>query len=165
MSGELTVLNQETDLQVGGQGVDFNNPLFKLKPSTLTIVQPQSQVEGAKKGHLRIVETNDQFETMYCTLLTMPVENRNWHIGNAGEMNRTSENLMCYSLDMIRPSEKSKIPQAVLCKNCSKADWAPYREYKDKNGKSNKSLIPSCDPFYRVFLIDTVLNFHRRWYS
>ena len=164
MAGELTVLNNQTELQVGGQGVDFNNPLFNLKPATLSIVQPSSTTEGATKGNLRIYDTGDEFKEMFCSLLIMPQERRAWYVGEPGELNRSSDNLMCFSNDMIAPHSKAKMPQALACAKCSKADWEPYRQYKDKNGKGNKSLIPPCDAFYLVHLIDTVYQLPLRMY-
>ena len=164
MAGELTVLNNPTDLQVGGLGVDFNNPLFNLRPATLSIVQPSSTTEGATKGNLRIYDTGDEFREMSVALLTMPSERRAWYVGEPGELNRSPDNLMCFSNDMIAPHAKAKMPQSVLCSKCSKADWEPYRQYKDKNGKGNKSLIPPCDAFYLVYLIDTVYQLPLRMY-
>jgi hypothetical protein len=165
MSGELTVLNNQTELQpTGGLGIDFNSKLFSLKPATLTIVQPSSTLDGATKGNLRIAETSDEFKEMYCSLLIMPSERRSWYIGEAGELNRTPDNLMCFSTDMVRPHDKAKMPQAVLCSKCPKADWEPYRQYKEKNGKGNKALIPPCDAFYLVHLIDTVYQLPLRMY-
>lgn len=155
MSSELTVLNNSA-IEQGGLGIDTNNKLFQVKPGTLTIVQPNSQIEGAVKGKLRISETGDQFDEMFCTLLVMPQEQRQYHIGNAGELNRTYENLMCWSYDMIKPDKKAKIPQAITCASCPKQDWGPWREYKEANGVTNKALIPSCDAHYKVVLLDTV---------
>lgn len=163
MTTELTVLNNAA-LQEGGVGVDFNNKLFKLKPAVLTIVQPQSTIPGATKGALRIADTGDEFTEMYCALLSIPSEQRQWHIGERGELNRIPENLMCFSTDMIKPHAKAKKPQAVLCANCSRADWEPYRQYKEQNGKANKSLIPSCDAFYIAYLIDTVYQLPLKLY-
>lgn len=156
MSTELTVLNNQTAIQEGGLGVDFSSKLFELKPANLTIVQPNSQVEGAVKGNLRIVETGDQFESMWCTLLVMPTEQRQYHFGQPGELNRTPENLACFSTDMIVPHNKAKFPQALNCASCPKADWGPWREYKEKNnGMTNKNLIPPCDAHYKALLIDS----------
>jgi hypothetical protein len=89
MGTELTILNNETAIQEGGLGLESSNKLFQVKPGTLTVVQPNSQIEGAIKGKLRISETGDQFDEMFCTLLVQPSEQRQYHIGNASEMNRT----------------------------------------------------------------------------
>ena len=151
----LTVLNNNTAIQEGGLGVDFGSKLFELKPANLFIVQNNSTIEGAIKGNLRIAETGDQFESMYCTLLVMPTEQRQYHIGQPGELNRTPENLMCFSTNMVEPHQKARIPQAALCANCARADWEPWREYKEKNnGQTNKQLIPPCDAHYRALFID-----------
>jgi hypothetical protein len=155
MGTELTVLNNQTAIQEGGLGVDFSNRLFSLKPANLFIVQNNSTIEGAIKGNLRIAETGDQFDHIYCTLLVMPTEQRQYHIGEPGELNRTPENLMCFSTDMTVPHPKARIPQAMNCASCPRADWGPWREYKEKNdGKTNKNLIPPCDAHYRALLID-----------
>ena len=75
MGTELTVLNNTVlAIQKGGLGVDFNNPLFRLEPATLSIVQKNTTVEGAKQGFLRISETGDQFEEVWATMLAMPTE-------------------------------------------------------------------------------------------
>ena len=156
MGNELVVLNNtSTAIQQGGLGVDFNNPLFRLEPATLSIVQKNSTVEGAKQGFLRISETGDQFETVWATLLGMPGEGRQYHIGDRSEMNRTPENLMCFSTDTIVPHDKARVPQAINCASCARADWTPWREYKEKNnGQTNKALIPPCDSSYKALLID-----------
>lgn len=155
MSNALTVLNTNTAIQDGGLGVDFGNKLFKLKPANIFIVQNNSTIEGAVKGNLRIAETGDQYESIWATLLVMPTEQRQYHIGLPGEMNRTPENLMCFSSDMVVPHPKARIPQAINCASCARADWGPWREYKEaNNGQSNKALIPPCDAHYRMLLID-----------
>ena len=165
MSTSLTVLNNSATIQEGGLGVDFSSPLFKLKPATLTIVQPNSQVAGAVKGNLRIAETGDQYEEMFATLLTMPQEQYQYHIGTPGELNRTIENLMCFSRDLIKPDKGSKVPQAMLCANCVRRDWTAWREFKEKNnGMTNKALIPPCDASYYVILLDTVYRLPLRMY-
>ena len=165
METALTVLNTQASIQEGGLGVDFSSPLFKLNPATLTIVQPNSQVTGAIKGNLRIAETGDQFQEMFVTLLVMPKEQRQYHIGNQGELNRTPENLMCFSRDMIKPDKNAKVPQAINCANCARQDWTAWREYKEKNnGMTNKALIPPCDASYYAVLLDTVYRLPLRMY-
>ena len=157
MSTELTVINNNVDLQKGGVGIDFSNPLFQLKPATLGIVQKNSSVEGAVTGKLRISDTGDQFDSITAVLLQMPSEQRQYHIGQPGELNRIAENLVCYSRDMLKPDIRSKIPQAMTCANCVRSSWDAWRDYKDKNnGQSNKSLIPPCDPSYYLVILDTV---------
>ena len=156
MGTELTVLNNtSTAIKQGGLGVDFNNPLFRLEPATLSIVQKNSTVEGAKQGFLRISETGDQFEEVWATMLAMPTESRQYHIGDKSEMNRTPENLVCWSSNMIVPHDKARIPQAINCASCARSSWTAWREYKEKNnGQTNKTLIPPCDSSYKALLID-----------
>jgi hypothetical protein len=164
MSSELAVLGQSTQtaLQPVGQGVNFGSKFLKLKPATINIVQPSSQAEGAIKGHLRIGETGDQFKEMWVALLAEPTEQRAWYTGEPGQLNRSAENLMCYCRNVVRdeftskeltgPDPKAKVPQAVLCASCSKADWSKYRQNKIKEN------IPPCDDYYHAMLIDTVFK-------
>lgn len=130
-------------------GVDFGSRLFRLKPATININQPNTQVEGAVPGRLRINETGDQFDKLFVTLLMMPQERRDYYVGEKGQLNRTRENLMCFSRDMIRPHEKARIPQAQLCKSCPKADWTKWRQTQSKDD------IPPCDAYFYALLIDT----------
>ena len=154
-STQLTVLNNNTQLTQGGLGVDFSNPLFRLEPATLSIVQKNTTVEGAKQGFLRISETGDQFEEVWATMLAMPTESRQYHIGDKSEMNRTPENLVCWSSNMIVPHDKARIPQAINCASCARSSWTAWREYKEKNnGQTNKTLIPPCDSSYKALLIE-----------
>lgn len=164
MSSALTVLNNNVNIQEGGLGVDLSSRLFELKPATLTIVQPNSQVEGGVKGHLRITETGDQFAEMWATLLVMPREQRQYYIGNVGELNRNPENLMCFSSDMVVPHPKAKVPQAINCANCQRASWDAWREYKEANGSTNKNLIPPCDAHYVALFIDNQYKLPLRMY-
>jgi hypothetical protein len=152
MTSELTTI------QTGGQGVDFTNPLFRLKPVTIAINQPNTQVDGAIKGKLRITETGQQFDEMLVTLLKMPVIQRQYYTGGTGTMNRTPDNLVCFSRDNIRPDETAKVPQAMLCSNCKNASWDRYNETKVSEDK------PACDAFYYAMFIDTVYNIPMRMF-
>ena len=164
MGTALTVLNSQTTVQEGGLGLDFSSKLFKLKPATLTIVQ-NAKIPGAVMGNLRIAETGDQYQEMFCTLLVMPTEGYQYHIGNPSDLNRTAENLMCFSRDTVKPDKTAKVPQAINCANCARRDWTEWREYKEKNnGMTNKSLIPPCDASYYVVLLDTVYRLPLRMY-
>lgn len=154
---ELTVVNNTTAIQTGGLGVDFNNPLFRLKPATLNIT---------KEGRYKVSDTGDEFEEMFVTLLDMPQESRSYYIGDRDDMNRTPENLMCFSTDMVIPNEKAKMPQAPRCAGCPRQDWQPYRDAKARGvqGKALKALIPPCEPFYKALFMDTVYQMPLRAY-
>jgi hypothetical protein len=130
--------------------VNFGSKFARVKPGTINIVQPNSQAEGAIKGNLRISETGDQYKTMRVALLLEPVEQRAFYIGAGdGMMNRTPENLMCFSRDMVKPDAKAKQPQAFNCASCPNASWDKYRQNKVKEN------IPPCDAYFYVVLIDT----------
>jgi hypothetical protein len=160
MSTELVTIGQpSTDLAVpSGMGIDFNSPLFQLKPATLSINQPNTQVDGAIKGKLRLSDTGDQFDELFCTLLVMPVEKRAYYVGQAGQLNRTPDNLMCFCSNVQRnasrvevtgPDNKAKVAQAMRCNGCPKASWDKWRQTKQKED------LPGCDLYYYALLIDT----------
>lgn len=151
---ELVSINE------GGAGIDWSNSLFRLKPGTVAINQPNTQVDGAIKGKLRITETGQQFDDMLVTLLKMPVRQRAYYTGNSGQMNRTPENLTCYSRDMIRPDSGARTPQAMTCASCQHGDigWTRYRETKAKED------IPQCDSYWYAMFIDTVLKIPLQMY-
>src|SRR5271168_2044075 len=111
MSNALTVLNNTNQINnnpnqqvqntaIGGLGIDYGSKFFNLKPATVSVVQKNSTTEGAIPGKLRISTTGQQFDIMHVALLKMPEEMRQYHIGNASDLNRTFENLMCFSKDM-----------------------------------------------------------------
>lgn len=162
MSSELTVLNhQNTALATkptGGLGIDFSSKLFALKPATLSINQPNTQAEGAVKGKLRITETGDQFDDLFVTLLVMPTERRQYYVGEPGNLNRSPENLMCFSNDLVKPDAKAKVPGALKCDGCPKADWSKWRQTKEKKD------IPPCDAFFYALLIDTKYKMPLQYY-
>lgn len=139
----------ETSLQHGGLGVDFNHPAFRLKPGTININQPNTQVEGAVRGKLRISETGQQFDEMLVTLLKMPVQQRSYYTGQAGTLNRTKENLLCYSRDMVRPDPLAREQQASTCASCPHSNWDLWRKTKLKVD------VPPCDAYWYALFIDT----------
>lgn len=161
MSTELTVVGQQSTALAAppsGLGIDFGSHLFQIKPATLSINQPNTQVEGAIKGKLRLSDTGDQFDELFCTLLAMPVEKRAYYVGIPGQLNRLPENLMCFCSNVQRnqqraeitgPDEKSKVAQAIRCNGCSRASWDKWRQTKLKED------LPPCDLYYYALLIDT----------
>ena len=169
MSTALAVLNSEIALATnqGGHGIDFGARIFRVKPSTLTIVQANSQAEGATKGKLRISQTGDEYEKMTMVLLSTPTEKRSYYFGKPGTLNRTPENLMCFCSKVIRdrkgneisgPDDDVRVPGAVKCASCPKSDWSKYRQSKDRDD------IPPCDLFYRALFLDTEYQMPLQWY-
>ena len=163
MSNALTVLNNQTAIQQGGLGLNLQSKLLRLKPATLNIIQPNSQAEG-KKGGIRIIETGDVFTELDAVFLAEPEEKRNLFTGKKGELNRSLENLVCFSSDGIVPDPRAKKPQAMFCANCPKSDWRPYRAYQEKNGTPDKDLAPPCEPEYRALILDTKFRMPMRMY-
>lgn len=166
MSNELVVLNnQSTALTTGGLGRTGNSKLLQATPASLSIVQANTTLEGAKKGHLIIDGDVDlQFKEMTVTLLVEPDEERAYYVGEAGGLNRTPENLHCFSRDMVHPDDRAKYPQAHDCKSCPKASWEQFRLKRDKGIPTTKEDVPPCDAFYKINLIDTVYKMPLRMY-
>jgi hypothetical protein len=169
MSEELVQVTPGA-LQVGGgAAVNFRSKFANVKPATLVINQPNTQIDGAIKGKLRIADSNSdkaeqQFDEMTVTLLCEPQESRFYYEGAPGQLNRSRENLMCFSYDMIRPDPRPESqggpsnPGALKCAGCPKADWTKWRiTHKDEDK-------PKCQPQLRVLLIDTVLRFPMQMY-
>ncbi len=143
MGTELAVLNNEQALATGGIGL--GSSLFKLKPSTLEIVQRTSQQEGAEPGRFRDTATGTHYDTMEWVLLITPVLQRAYYPKGA-ELGRDSK--LCFSLDNVSPSKYAKEPQAPFCANCPKGSWATYR-----TTKSSKD-VPPCKEYYHLVLAD-----------
>lgn len=151
----------ETNLAVtGGMGLDFSNPLFRLKPTTLTINQGNTQVEGATPGFFRVVETGEEFKELTVVLLGMPEKQRQYHLGNEdrsqkGQLNKNAENLACFSFDMIAPHSKSSQPQALTCASCRYANW---------DNSVEPGIPPACDVFFKAALLDTETQLPMKYY-
>ena len=151
---ELTIIGQPNTALAAppsGLGIDFNSPMFRLKPATLSINQPNTQVDGAIKGKLRLSDTGDQFDELFCTLLMMPTEKRAYYLKTGSDLNRSPDNLMCFCSNVQRnaqrteitgPDDKSKVAQAVRCNGCPKASWDKWRQSKLKED------LPPCDLYY-----------------
>lgn len=160
MTTALSVLNNTpTNLAVtqGGLGVNFGGSrLFATKPATLGIIQQNSQGEG-KKGSLRISETGDVFPELTATFLATPHERRQCYSrASAGQMNKTFEDLICYSRDGITPDPKARDIQAPFCDSCPQSNWDAWREYKEEhNGVEDKSLRPLCEEEVFAVILDT----------
>lgn len=164
MSNALTVIQPETSLQPaslfqqGGLGLDFGSKLFQLKPVTISINQPNTQGDNILKGHLRISETGEQYQEMFVALLRMPTESRDYYEGEPGQLNRSRENLMCFSRDLVRPDLKAKVPQSITCASCAKSSWDKYRQNPIKDN------IPGCDASYYALMIDTKVKMPLQMY-
>lgn len=155
MSTELVKSN--TSLVQAGQ-IDTTSKLFRLKPATLTINQGNTQVEGAIPGHLRVLETGEQFKKLTVVMLAQPKEPRFYHFGNGepgNEMNKKPENLACFSWDRIKPDPRSKQEQAITCASCPLSKW---------NNDVTPGKPPLCDEQYYIILGDTETQIPLRMY-
>lgn len=156
---------QPAAIQQGGQGIDFSNPLFNIKPATLSINQRMTEAEGAIPGKLRIIETGDQFDEMTVTLLQLPVKERQYQPGTFEQRKAAgSSATMCFSRDCVTPDAKAKVPQAMKCDGCPRADWKPWQQHKEKTGTPDPNLIPPCQTQYPLYLLDTVYKLPLRMY-
>lgn len=140
MSQALTVLNNQTDLAMGGIGLD--SELFKLRPSTFELVQNTSQQKEAVPGKFRNTSTNEHFDEIRAVILINPQRQRAFYEGE--KMSR--DNKKCFSLDNVKPHPKAKEPQAMTCAVCPKGDknWDTWR--KTKSAKD----LPPCKMYWHV---------------
>jgi hypothetical protein len=163
MANELVNIGT-TAIQEAGDGLDFSSKMFRLKPVTITLNQPMTQADGAIPGKLRINETGEQYDKMRVVLIATPSERCNYYEG-VGDMIKRSENLMCFSNDMVQPNNNARNPQAMACSACPKnpdlnANWSKWRD----NGK-NKSDIPGAEITLKVLLIDTQYQMPMYFYA
>lgn len=140
MSQALTVLNNQTDLTLGGIGLD--SELFKLRPSTFELVQNTTQQTDAIPGKFRNTATNEHFDEIRAVILVNPQKQRSLYEGEKF----TRDNKKCFSLDNIKPHPKAKEPRALNCAVCEFGDknWVQWRKTK-----SVKDL-PPCKMYYHV---------------
>jgi hypothetical protein len=168
MSTELVQLKPEQQIVEGGAAIDFTSKLFRLKPATLSVNQNSTQADGALPGKFRINETGEQFDRMTVVMLVTPKESRKWYMGEKGTLYRVPENLMCFAKEPEhgqpwQPDSRSKMPQAVYCHSCPKANdvqanWAKYKETGDRKD------IPDCDREYFAVFVDTVTQMPLKMY-
>jgi hypothetical protein len=167
MSTDLVKIEQPSALaQLGA--FDTSDPLFELRPGTVVINQPSTRDENAKRGHLRIVETGDQYEEMRAALIMTPEAARSYYIGE-GALKRKPENLMCFNRNTKNnpgPDARSKDVQALTCSTCPKASWDAWRLYAEKHPGQPvpRNLLPECDPYYYIVLVDTVFQMPLQMY-
>lgn len=167
MSTDLVKIEQPTALDMLGS-FDTSDPLFELRPGTVVINQPSTRDEQAKRGHLRITETGDQYEEMRAALIMTPEAARSYYVGE-GALKRKQENLMCFNRNTKHnpgPDVKSKDPQALNCATCPKASWDAWRLYQEKHPGQQvpRNLLPECDPYYYIVLVDTVFQMPLQMY-
>lgn len=134
--------------------VDFSDHTIRAKTGTININQTTTTAAGALPGKLRISETGEQFDEMTLAFLMKPQEQRAYHSGKAGGLNRKPENLLCASHDMIKPDAGVREPQSSMCDTCPKGDinWKTYRETNDNSDR------PPCDAFSHAIFIDTIFK-------
>lgn len=140
MSQALTVLNNSTDLSIGGIGLD--SELFKLRPSTFELVQNTTQQTDAVPGKFRNTATNEHFDEIRAVILINPQRQRTLY--KKGAFSR--ENKLCFSTDNIVPHPKAKEPQAINCAVCVHGDknWEKWRKTKSADD------LPPCKMYWHV---------------
>jgi hypothetical protein len=139
--------------------VSFSGKFMRIKPTTLVINQPMTQADGAIKGKIRVVETGEQFDSITVVLMSMPRETRKYEEGEFPD-----RKCLCFSTDMLRPHANALVPQAVTCKGCPQSDWSAWREYSERFGKSNPTLVPKCNSQYVATFLDTETKLPSKMY-
>lgn len=147
----LTVLNNNEALQLGGLGMDSS--IFKLKPASVELVQKATHQEGAIPGRFRVTSTNEHYDTLHVAFLAPPVEQREMYKKSSAF---SSENKICFSTDFLKPHDKAKEPQAMVCAACPQQSWDKYNAAR-KAGKGKmeaREYMPSCRAYWHLFLVD-----------
>lgn len=141
MSEALVVLNSSVPAV---QGVGLSSKLFKLKPSTIELVQKSTRQEGATPGKFRDISNNRHFDTLHVVMLIEPVEQRQWFKGQEFK----KENKMCFSLDNIQPHPRAQAPPAMYCNSCPMGDvnWAKWRQTRDPKD------LPPCSKYWHLVI-------------
>jgi hypothetical protein len=128
--------------------------LFQLKPATLDLVAKASRQENAQPGKLRVVQTNEHFDSMRAVILFEPTQGRKKYL--KGQYSKDA--LDCYSYDNIRPAPKAKNPPAMFCETCPSGNimWQAYRkaEKRGVSGDALSALIPECKEHWNLLIAD-----------
>lgn len=147
----LVVLNNNDALAVGGMGMDSS--IFALKPATLELVQKTTHAEGAIPGKLRVTSTNEHYDELHVAFLAPPVEQREMY---KKASSFSSDNKICFSTDFLKPHDKAKEPQAMVCASCPQQSWEKYNAAR-KAGKGKmeaREYMPACRAYWHLFLVD-----------
>ena len=145
-SNALVVLNS-TNLALGGIGTD--SKLFRVKPSTLELVQKMTRQENAEPGRIRDTGLNVHYDEMRLVLLFVPAEQQ--QLFTKGQFNKESK--VCFSLDGITPHEYAKEPKALSCAACKLNakvgnNWEKWRTTKSPDD------VPPCKNYYHLVVAD-----------
>ena len=134
--------------------VNALSKLFQLKPATLDLVAKASRAEGVTPGKLRVVQTNEHFDSMRAVILFEPTQGRKKYLKGT----YSKDALDCYSLDNIRPAPRAKNPPALYCATCPSGNmmWEAYRKAKERgvSGDALSALIPECKEHWNLLLVD-----------
>lgn len=147
----LTVLNNNDALQMGGLGMD--STIFQLKPASVELVQKTTHQENAVPGKFRVTATNEHYDTLHVAFLAPPVEQREMYKKGS---TFSSDNKICFSTDFLKPHDKAKEPQAMVCASCPQQSWDKYNQAR-KAGKTKleaREYMPSCRAYWHLFLVD-----------
>jgi hypothetical protein len=122
--------------------VDFGQ-IKKIEPYTLSLDQPMSDKEGVTPGMLRIVETGQLRKEVKIVLIEKPRESRSYELGKYPDAK-----LLCFSRDMVKPSNRSPDVQALNCAGCRHSKWEKFNKTKDPKD------APGCKITSRIVAID-----------
>jgi hypothetical protein len=128
--------------------------LFQLKPATLDLVAKATRQDNVTPGKLRVVQTNEHFDSMRAVILFEPTQGRKKYL--KGQYSKDA--LDCYSYDNIRPAPKAKNPPAMYCETCPSGNlmWQAYRKAKERGvvGDALSALIPECKEHWSLLIAD-----------
>jgi hypothetical protein len=96
-STDLVTIEPTQPTSLVGAGFDTSSPLFQIRPGTLVINQPNTQVEDAIKGHFRVTQTGDQYKEMTVALLMTPEEARSYYMSPQVPWQASAAALGCWA--------------------------------------------------------------------
>jgi hypothetical protein len=145
MSTELVVINtnEQHALAMGGLGFDG---IESLRPTSMILVQPTSDVVGVMPGLFLDKLTGEQFAQLQMVPLAI-------HPTRAKYMSQIfvkGEKPTCRSRDGVFPitDNADLVAEAPNCKVCPHASWKGY------NNKTKTGAKPTCKETYRITFIE-----------
>jgi hypothetical protein len=142
-SQALVVLGQEA-LAKGGIGFDAD--IFRTKPTFLKLVQPMSRMANKQIGKLLDTGTNTYMDDIQIVMLGGPQEMRKMY--DKTKDFGAKDAILCFSLDMVRPDQRARVPQAMACSACKMGNWDTW------NKTHRREDLPPCRNYFRMFFVE-----------
>jgi hypothetical protein len=143
MSSAIVPTDQHTQIQTGGLGL---SGLGDLRPTSMLLVQPTTDVEGVLPG----LYLDKLSGTTWKTLKLVPL--RISHVRDKYPSDKfvKGEKPICKSFDGVYPitNNSDLVPQAPNCSVCPHSSWAGY------NNRTKTGIKPSCKEGVSILFIE-----------